>query len=333
MATIHVVSLSGGRDSAAVGIWAAREFSAGRIPALRYVNADVGSGPRGMESGSREWLAMYEAKVLTPRGLHLETVTAQRSDQADYEDAWATVYERHGKRPVLPGPMFRTCTWRLKIEPIQRWRHRTFDAETTVTWIVGFRVDEGAEKRRLQPARLADDNGRDEHWRPFVELRWGLDRVRQLMAEEGVPEPDFYEWTTRSGCVLCFYKPRRELVEAAKRYPATFERMADLEERVIAATKGTPRARWEVTDCAACGGAGWTSPTDKCRECKGKGVFRRRRTATEAEAALATIRRRASPYVVTRGGTLREIVADAAAQTELDIDERKCGDPLGTCLL
>lgn len=277
---VHVVSLSGGRDSAAVGIWAAREHAAGRIGPLRYVTADVGSGARGMEPELRGWLALYEHAVLLPLGLGIEFVSAKRADQADYEDGWATVYERKGKRPVLPGPLFRTCTWRLKIEPIQKWRRRAI-GKAPVTWIVGFRADEGSEKRRVQTARFADERAGDEHWRPFVELGWGLPEVRKILASAAVPEPAFYDWTSRSGCVLCFYKPKSELAAAAERHPATFKRMADLEEAVIRST--------------------------------GK--------------------RGSSPWVVTRGGTLREVVAGIQAQGTLDIDERRCGDPLGTCLL
>jgi hypothetical protein len=106
-------------------------------------------------------------------------------------------------------------------------------------------------------------------------------RVRRMLRDAGVPEPELYDWTTRSGCVLCFYKSRAELAEAARRYPASFERMARLEEAVLAAT--------------------------------GK--------------------RGSSPWIVTRGATLREIVAGVRAQGVLDLDERSCGDPLGTCVI
>lgn len=255
---VHVVSLSGGRDSAAVGIWAALERDAGRMADLRYVHADVGSGPRGMEPETRGWLEHYVEQVLTPRGLTLDIVDGRSGParRQGYEDAWASVYER-------------------------KWRRHAIPKGVPVTWIVGFRADEASEKRRVQTARFADENGFDEHWRPFVELGVGLRDVRAMLKGAGVREPAFYEWTTRSGCVFCFYKPRRELAEAAKRFPQTFERMADHEEAVIAAT--------------------------------GK--------------------RGSSPWVVTRGGTLREVVAGVAAQGELDLDERDCGDPLGTCTL
>jgi hypothetical protein len=81
---VHVVSLSGGRDSAAMGIWAAREYEAGRIAFLRYVYVHVGSR---MEPETLEWLARYEDRVLRPRGLFLDVV------QGDV-DAWSRQFER-----------------------------------------------------------------------------------------------------------------------------------------------------------------------------------------------------------------------------------------------
>lgn len=310
-APVHVVSLSGGRDSAAVGIWAAREHDAGRLRPLRYIWADVGSGEDGMEPEAPAWLDLYERRILTPRGLRLERVTAVRPG---YKDAWASVYERHNRRPVLPGPLFRTCTWRLKIEPIQKWRRHEVGKTTPVVWLVGFRADESNEKRRVQTARFADDNGQDSHWRPFVELGWGLAEVRRTLAEEGIPEPALYDYTTRSGCVLCFYKPRADLAAAAARHPATFERMAQLEEAVIESARVAEK-----------------SPKRQAIERQfTDGII----TAAQRDAAVAAMTGRgASPWVVTRGGTLREIVAGVNAQGLFDLDERRCGDPLGTCIL
>lgn len=277
---VHLVSLSGGRDSAALGVWAAREHEAGRIEYLRYVYVHVGSR---MEPETLAWLTEYEARVLTPRGLYLDVL------QGDV-DAWARQFERPWRRrPALPGPEFRTCTVELKIRPLNRWRRHAM-GPAKITWLIGFRADEGSEKRRVQVSRFMDPTTGDEQWRPFVELGYGLADVERLLAEEGVPLPGVYAWTDRSGCVLCFYKPKHQLVEAARRYPASFAHYARQEEEVIAHT-GT---------------------------------------------------RGASPWVVTRGGTLRELVTAARAQTSLvglyddgpaEWRGEDCNDGLGLCRL
>jgi 3'-phosphoadenosine 5'-phosphosulfate sulfotransferase (PAPS reductase)/FAD synthetase len=276
---VHVVSLSGGRDSAAVGVWAARQWTAGRIAGeLRFVHAAV--GPR-MEPDTPAWIAQYEAFVLRPVGLRVEVVTATREGT---DSGWDAVFDRPGRPPILPGPLNRACTVKLKILPMHRWRRREL-AGRRMTWIVGFRADEG-NRRRVESGEWDIDRVTDDPiWRPFVGLRYGLEAVRALLADAGVPEPSFYEWTTRSGCVFCFFKPRRELARAAGRYPTEFQHLAAHEARVIAKS-GRPGA---------------------------------------------------SPYVITKGATLPELVAAERAQLPLfDLDawdERSCGDPLRTCEL
>jgi 3'-phosphoadenosine 5'-phosphosulfate sulfotransferase (PAPS reductase)/FAD synthetase len=276
---VHVVSLSGGRDSAAVGVWAVRGWLGGRIGGeLRFVHAAV--GPR-MEPDTPAWLAQYEALVLRPVGLRIEIVHATRGDT---DPGWDAIFERPGRQPILPGPANRSCTVRLKIEPMRRWRRREF-GDRAVTWIIGFRADEGNRRRVERGEWDVDRATGDPIWRPFVGLGYGLRDVRMLLADAGMPEPSFYEWTTRSGCVFCFFKPRRELAAAATRHPKEFEHLAAHEARVIAKARG----------------------------------------------------RGASPYVVTKGGTLLELVAAERAQLPLfeldEWDERACGDSLRTCEL
>jgi 3'-phosphoadenosine 5'-phosphosulfate sulfotransferase (PAPS reductase)/FAD synthetase len=275
---VYVVSLSGGRDSAAVGIWAVRAWLAGRFTGeLRFVHAAV--GPR-MEPDTPAWIAQYERLALRPVGLSVEIVEAIRSDT---KPGWDAVFERPGRQPILPGPLNRACTIQLKISPMHRWRRQFGDS--CVTWIIGFRADEGNRRRVAAGEWDVDQVTGDPIWRPFVGLGYGLRDVRALLTDAGVPEPSFYQWTTRSGCVFCFFKPRRELAAAADRYPAEFAHLVEHEARVIE-------------------GAG---------------------------------RRWVSPYVITKGGTLSQLVAAERAQLPLfdldEWDERSCGDSLRTCEL
>jgi hypothetical protein len=296
------VSLSGGRDSGAVGVWLAQKYAAGELDvAPRYVCADV--GPL-MEPDLLPWLQQYEAKVLAPHGLRVEIVEATR---ADTEPGWASVFERPNRQPILPGPLSRSCTERLKLRPMRAWRKANFgptpwhlrrkkgeeskrivhkDCTTEVLWVIGYRSDEGNANRTVGGEWSVDAETGDPLWRPFIALKYGVPQVRQILADAGVPEPAMYEWTTRSGCVFCFFKPRRDIAAAAERFPELFEHHAEHEARVIAKAKAN---------------------------------------------------RGASPYVITKGGTLRELVA-AERQLlplfDLDAwDERSCGDALRTCEL
>lgn len=239
----HVVSLSGGRDSGALGIWVAREYEAGRISGpLFYVYVHVGNT---MEPETLAWLLMYEARVLTPRGLALEILQGTRGERRaeDGSDPWFDFYAAPGRAAFLPSPLWRTCTEKLKVVPMGRWRRREL-AGFRVVWIIGFRADEAKQARRLTPERLAEGPN-DELWHPFLALGYGLADVARLLAEEGVHLPDVYEWSDRSGCIVCFFKSKRQIVESARRYPVEFDRMADHEERVIARA-GRNNSAWVI---------------------------------------------------------------------------------------
>lgn len=279
-----VVSLSGGRDSGALGVWAAREYEAGRLAGpLHYVSADVGAR---QEPHLRPWLDLYRAKVLDPLGLPLHIV-AKSDARGGVEDGWDAEFDNpHRNRPILPGPLNRSCTDKLKLRPMRRWRASLWAEIDPVLWLVGYRRDEGNQDRVVGGEWDVDRVTGDPIRRPFLALGYGLREVRALLSEAGVPEPDMYRYAGRSGCLFCFFKPRAVLRAAADVEPAAFEHLCEHEGRVIAASGG---------------------------------------------------KRGASPYVITKGGTLRELVEADRAQLGLTLgdewDESGCGDPFGTCSL
>lgn len=281
----YIVSFSGGRDSAAVAIWFCKNPPAD-MTAAHFVFSDTGIEPQSVY----RFLDDMEARIIKPAGFTLSRISRAHEG---YETAWDSIYDRHGKvtkgknagqdaKPCMPGPVMRSCTERLKIRPIRLWRRDTL-GRAPVTWVIGFRADEGDADRRRVETKALQKNG-DVIWQPFMELGIDLAGVRKIIADAGMKEPAFYNWTTRSGCALCFYKPLRDIIKAKAFEPANFEKMAVLEDKAIAAHG-----------------------------------------------------RRASPYVLIYKMTLREIVQanpeQIAAAEKLALDERKCGDPLASCVL
>lgn len=279
-----VVSLSGGRDSGALGVWVAREYEAGRITGpLHYVTANVGMN---QEPDLLPWLDIYRARVLDPIGIPLHIVS-HRDPRGGVADGWDTEFDNpHRNRPILPGPLNRSCTDKLKIRPMRAWRNRMFGEENPVLWMIGYRADEGNAKRVVGGEWDVDRVNGDPIRRPFLPLGVGLTEVRALLESAGVPEPSMYKYADRSGCAFCFYKPRSVLRSAADALPALFASACEHETRVIAASGG---------------------------------------------------KRGASPYVITKGGTLAEIVEADRNQLHLDgldeWDDSACGDSLRTCTL
>lgn len=235
---IYIVSVSGGKDSGAVAIWFVKNLPKDLTEA-HFVFSDTGIEPASVYS----FLDDLEAKVIKPAGFSLSRISKPHEG---YETAWDSVYDRNRPllcgpnkgqpaKPVMPGPVMRSCTQRLKILPLRAWRKTNIPKNSPVTWVIGFRIDEGSAERRRVENKSIMANG-DSLWRPFMEgAGVNIDGVHQIIKDAGLELPGFYKWTTRSGCALCFYKPLRDIIRAYVHERPLFDKMSELEEKAITA--------------------------------------------------------------------------------------------------
>lgn len=194
----HIVSLSGGKDSAALAIYM-RE----RIPDLHYVFSDTDKElPE-----TYEYLARLEAYL----GTRITTLRAAKGF-----DHWLDVY-----RGYLPSANMRWCTKMLKIRPFERYVETLGDVD--VLMYVGIRADEN--RGGYRPTK---PNIRPVY--PFVEAGITLADVHRILEEAGVGVPSYYSWRTRSGCYFCFFQRRQEWVGLKERHPDLFEKAKEYEK-------------------------------------------------------------------------------------------------------
>jgi len=188
----HIVSLSGGKDSAALAIYL-RE----RLPDLQYVFSDTDKElPE-----TYEYLAKLEAYL----GTKITTLRAAKGF-----DHWLDVY-----RGYLPSANMRWCTKMLKIRPFERYVESLGDVD--VLMYVGIRADEN--RGGYRPTKT---NIRPVY--PFVEDGITLAGVHRILEESGVGVPSYYSWRSRSGCFFCFFQRRHEWVGLKEHHPDLFEK-------------------------------------------------------------------------------------------------------------
>ena len=194
----HVVSLSGGKDSAAMAI-----YLRDRLPDLDYVFSDTDKElPE-----TYEYLARIEAYL----GKEIVRLRADRGF-----DHWLEVYGGY-----LPSPRMRWCTKMLKIRPFESWVEKLGDVD--VRMYVGIRADENRggynpTKPNITPVY------------PFIEARITLARVHQILEDSGGGVPPYYSWRTRSGCYFCFYQRKHEWVGLKENHPDLFEKAKQYEK-------------------------------------------------------------------------------------------------------
>lgn len=119
----------------------------------------------------------------------------------------------------LPSPNSRYCTRELKLVPFRQWLEQF---KGTQKWMfVGIRADESS--------RVAFTIDECETVMPFVEWGMGRERIFQILSDTvGVPKT--YQTRTRSGCGVCPFQRKSEIVGLLQRSPKEFARGESLEK-------------------------------------------------------------------------------------------------------
>jgi len=212
--TLHVVALSGGKDSTAMAL-RLKEMN----PATRYTYACTPTGDELPEMFAH-WrkLADLLGSPLLPI-MHRRGLNGLITDQS-----------------ALPNWRQRWCTRMLKIEPYAAWLSQQSARYYRVISYVGLRADE--------EAREGGDYSKVpgvEAVFPMREWGWGLGDVLGYLAERGVTIPK------RTDCGRCFFQRLHEWHDLWREHPDVFEEAA-AQERAIGHTFRSPgRDTWPAS--------------------------------------------------------------------------------------
>jgi hypothetical protein len=185
----HILSLSGGKDSAALAI-----YLRDRVPQMEYIFSDT----RKELPETYEYLERIE-NYLGTKVVHLN---------ADLGfDHW---YEMYGG--MIPSNHRRWCTRALKLKPFEQ-----YCGDDRVVNYVGLRADE-------ERSGYISHKPNIEAVYPFKEDGLVLRDIEEILRTSGVGMPPYTKWgRTRSGCYFCFYQQKIEWVRLKETYPELFE--------------------------------------------------------------------------------------------------------------
>lgn len=198
--TRHVLSLSGGKDSAALAV-----YLRDRVPEMEYIFHDTGKElPE-----TYDYIARLESILGRP-------VTRTTPDEPF--EHWLAVYG-----DMLPSNHRRWCTKMLKLKPFE-----AYIGDDPVINYVGLRAD---EKRTgyisTKPNIVAVY--------PFQEDGLVRADVIRILQDSGLGLPPYMEWgRSRSGCYFCFYQQKIEWVRLKRKHPKYFDLAKEYEVRSAA---------------------------------------------------------------------------------------------------
>lgn len=192
----HILSLSGGKDSAALAV-----FMRDKVDNLEYVFSDTGDELPETYS----YLEKMEAYLGKP-------VVRLNPDRPF--DHYLQIYNG-----VLPDARTRWCTRKLKIEPFEK-----YVGNDLVINYIGIRADEAHRKGYIS----TKPNINAQY--PFIEAGIVKADVFRILEESGLGLPEYYKWRSRSGCYFCFFQRRIEWVGLLENHPDLFEQAMGYEK-------------------------------------------------------------------------------------------------------
>ena len=213
----HIVSVSGGKDSAALAVYLKEKYP--QIPA-EYVFCDTGTElPE-----TYEFLAKMEAVL----GVEIKRVNALqmmgvREKPGRNAFDWV-LNERYGG--YLPNPRMRWCTRVLKIQPFEY-----YIGDSSAFSYIGIRADEnreGYQAKKKPPALSSKQNIVPVY--PFRDDEIRFKEVQDILEDSGLGFPDYYRWRSRSGCYFCFYQQKGEWQGLNKEHPDLYNDAKKYEE-------------------------------------------------------------------------------------------------------
>jgi len=195
----HILSLSGGKDSAALAI-----YLRDRVPEIEYIFHDT----------DKELPETYDY-------IHrLEAILGKpivRTTPEDSFDHWLAVY-----KGMLPSNHRRWCTKMLKLKPFE-----AYVGDGPVINYVGLRADENRTGYiSTKPNILAVYPFQDD----------GLVRadIIRILETSGLGLPPYMNWgRSRSGCFFCFYQQKIEWVRLLETHPKYFDLAMGYEEKAV----------------------------------------------------------------------------------------------------
>lgn len=218
---MRVLSYGGGLDSYAMLL---RAIDFGDKPDV-VAFVDVADGTLELDGKDPgEWPGTYRhlrevvAPLCASEGIDFEWIDSKRYQVRDARSLFSWLEAR--KQIPVAGPN-RICTAIAKVERFEAWLADTFPGEQVEVWI-GFEA--GEEKRAAKDPNAGKSPQRVNRF-PLIEARWCRCRCESYVRSFKLEVP------RKSACVFCPYGTKGDFQTLAIELPATFERIAELEDR------------------------------------------------------------------------------------------------------
>ena len=212
----HVVSVSGGKDSAALAVYLNQQYP--ELP-VEYVFCDTGCELPETYEYLEKLEALLGAEVKRLNVLDMLGIK-KKAGRNPFD---VVLKEYYGG--FLPNPQARWCTRVLKIQPFEKY----IGSDRAYSYI-GIRADEDREGYvGKKPPKISEQPNIIPVY-PLKDDGITLNDVKNILEQAGLGLPDYYSWRTRSGCYFCFYQQIAEWQGLQENHPELFEKAKSYEK-------------------------------------------------------------------------------------------------------
>ena len=185
----HILSLSGGKDSAALAV-----YMRDRVDNMEYIFHDT----------DKELPETYEYLE------RLEGYLGQKIERTNFGTTFDHILRMKGG--MLPSNHRRWCTELMKLKPFENYIGNDFCVN-----YVGIRADE-------ERVGYISTKPNIRAVFPFREDGINYEGMQRILLDSGIGLPPYTDWgRTRSGCFFCFYQQKIEWVRLKQHHPNLFE--------------------------------------------------------------------------------------------------------------
>lgn len=210
MTDLHVVALSGGKDSTAMAL-KLKELQPEQN--FTYVCTPTGNELPAMFQHWANLRELLGGTFLPIMGGTLEGLIR--------------------KQEALPNWQMRWCTRMLKIEPYAAWLMQQSKNHASIVSYVGLRADEeereGGDYTKVPGVEMVY---------PMRDWGWGISDVQNYLLQKGVSIPE------RTDCAWCFFQTLGEWWVLWKEHPDLYQEGVELEEMIGHTFRSDSRDTW-----------------------------------------------------------------------------------------
>lgn len=217
MREINIVSYGAGQNSTAMII----EMVNRGMPITEIIYSEVGN------EMPETYVFLKEFKVwCEKKGLKFTEVKSKLG----------TIREYYEEKKIIPYRMFRHCTHKFKVIPINKHIRDTYGLKTPVNMVMGIASDEKHRSDKIK--------GRKQFTYLFPLIDWDVDRQGciDIIKAEGLSIP------VKSGCYFCPFQPKQAWKDLYKKHGELYQDSIEFEKNCRAYPNSTLMGKTTLED-------------------------------------------------------------------------------------